>query len=469
MRLTSAFGLCLGLCAVLALGGCSGGSAAVDGSVGDAQVGDAQVGDASIGDASVGDASASDAQVGDASTGDASVGDAGGPAVCTPGGTASCTDLARSWSGGQATCRADGSGWDVSACVVPATGQFEMVKPAIREPGRFADARCNDGTPFTFQVRLASSPSPVWLIYLKGGAFCDDYAAPCSERAMNLTTTVPARDGYLGGPFHAGVFNSDASVNPDFANVNQVFAYYCSSDFWAGATTTRRPSTGDPTNGWYFLGHANVDAMLGLLVERYGLDDSNDALRVLFGGGSAGALGAHFNDARVVSTLPRAAAAGRLKLFIDAGWMIDWDDPAYRIRIATTPDADVWRRARAFWAATFDPDCEAAAADPSTCAMAPNWYPYVAARQPVLIQQCAFDAEFTMNHGLTTSDAAASTWMAQVNASFDGVDWLFSGSDSPYHTLGIADIGVMKGPAGSTLIDVLHQFWTGGTPERVMF
>lgn len=148
--------------------------------------------------------------------------------------------------------------------------------------------------------------------------------------------------------------------------------------------------------------------------------------------------------------------------------MTDWDVAAHRFGLATTPDRDVWKRARAFWAATFDPDCEAATAEPSACFMAPNWYPFVSKRGPVLIQQSSFDAAFTNAHGIEAPSPAAEKWRAQVTASLAGVNWLFSGS-APYHTLTLTKEGMQTGPAGTTLADVLKRFSNGGAPERVVF
>jgi O-palmitoleoyl-L-serine hydrolase len=403
----------------------------------------------------------------DAASSSSSV-DAAPPPFCTSGQGASCSALGGSFSGGNAPCRADGRGWDVTTCALASPGQTEMVKPAERDPARFAVARCNDGTPFGFAIRLAPKPSSSWTIYLEGGEMCDDYAKPCSERELRLMTTRPRPDRSLGALPASGLFSALPAVNPSFFDQNQVYAFYCSSDVWAGATTDRRPSSGDPARGWYFSGHANVDAMLAVLVERYGLDDSQSTLQVLFGGGSAGAFGAHINEARVGATLPSAASAGRLKLFVDAGWTTDWDEPGHRIGIATTPDRDVWKRARSFWAATFDPDCEAASAEPSTCFMAPTWYPFVAKRVPVLIQQSSFDAAFTNNHKITAPSPTAAKWRAQVTSSLAGATWLFSGA-SPYHTLALTNAGMQTGPTGNTLAEVLARFWSGRPPERVLF
>jgi hypothetical protein len=231
--------------------------------------------------------------------------------------------------------------------------------------------------------------------------------------------------------------------------------------------------------GWYFSGHTNVAAMLALLEERYGLDDTDPESEVLFTGSSAGAFGAHTNVASVEAALPASAARGHVRVFIDAGWMFDWSDPDpappdFLFGAATVPDADVWQHAREFWGATFDPACEAAVADPATCLYGPVWYPHVAARLPVLIQQSSIDLAFTGAHAIDAAQPAAlAAWQKQAEDSLAGVSWLFSG-DSPYHVLAdptFGDVfgGLALGPSGSTLRDVLGRFWADGAPERVEF
>jgi hypothetical protein len=209
--------------------------------------------------------------------------------------------------------------------------------------------------------------------------------------------------------------------------------------------------------------------MLAILAERYRLGDDDPSLRVLFGGSSAGAFGAHFNVERVRTMLPKTAAAERLMLFVDAGWMIDWDDPMYRIEGATVRDREVWRRARDFWGATFDPVCEAAVADPMDCWFGPGWYPHVSARVPTLVQQCTVDGSFALSlHGLMPMTPALARWRNELTASLSSVSWLFSGN-MPYHTLALNDGSFVVGPAGSTIRDVVARFFTGGAPERIVF
>jgi hypothetical protein len=377
-----------------------------------------------------------------------------------------------------APCRADCSGWDVSACVRTNPARWETVEPAIRDR-EWATARCNDGTPFDFNVQLAPEPSKVWVIHLAGGAMCEDLGAQCSAREPALTTTSAQVDRELWVMPGAGIVSRDATVNPTFAAANHVRATYCSSDQWTGATTDRRPTSGDPVNGWYFAGHTNVASMLALLEERYGLDDSDPEIEVLFSGSSAGAFGAHFNASVVETALPAIAQRRRIRLLVDAGWNFEWIDPDPTppdlfLGAATVGDAEVWQHARTFWGATFDPACEAAVVDPSTCLFGPVWYPHVAARLPVLIQQSSVDVAFAGSHAINDMrPEALSAWKEQSEDSLLEVSWLFSG-DIPYHVLadpvfGDTFGGLGLGPPGATFRDVLGRFWADGPPERVEF
>lgn len=351
-------------------------------------------------------------------------------------------------------------------------GQAEMVKPALRDPERWGGARCNDGTPFGMDVVLAPEPSATWVLFLGPGASCDDNADPCDERAVELTTTPAKADGERYDFEPGGIFSGDDVTNPTFSKANRVYAQYCSSDLWTGDTTELRPTAAvpDPKGGWYFSGHANVDAMLEILVERFGLDDEDPALRVLFTGSSAGGLGAHFNARRAAACFPETVEGGRFQVLVDAGWMVAWDDEAYRDGNATESDLEVRRHAREFWGGTFDAVCELEEeADPASCFFGETWYPYLAQDLDVLVQQSGTDAAFTADHGIRAGDREAlDAWGDAVSDSYSDVAWLFSGQES-YHTLAFRDAGLEFGPPGSKFGDVLGRFWAGDEPERVIF
>ncbi len=440
----------------LALGGCSGRpSLAPDASDGAAS--DSLPEDASA------DASAGDSGVGICGNGVTDEGE-----VCD-GNSVACPMLGGSWSAGMARCRASCGAWDVSACTLRSPGNFESVKPAERDPARWASARCNDGTPFGFLISLAPMPSHDWVIQLEGGGYCDDATMRCAERQARLTTTLGLPDRGTGTLVTPGLFSRDAARNPSFSGANIVQAHYCSSDFWSRATTELRPSA-VAAGGWYYSGRANVRALFALLTQRYGLDDQDPALRVLFGGNSAGAVGAHINSAFVAQTLPRARADGRLTLLLDAPWFLDWDDPANRIVNATVRDREVWRTTLAYWGSALDPECVASVREPVDCFFGRTWYPIVSARMRTFVQQSQLDEviALALHPHLATDAAGERAWRAQMADALGSVSRLFSGSTS-YHVLTVTDRGWATGPAGSTLQEMVSRFFNDGPPERVTF
>lgn len=399
--------------------------------------------------------------------------------------TIPCSELGGLWTGGAATLRPDGSGYDVSGCERPLPmRQAEMVKPAEREPERWGAARCNDGTPFGFSLQLPpSGQSREWVIFLEGGGFCDDNALSCSTRGEKLSSTPKADDRSSVTIEQRGIFNRDASHNPTFHDANFVFAHYCSSDGWSGATAEKRPTQADP-GGWYFSGRLNVRAMIEILIQRYGLDDADPQTRVLFAGSSAGGIGVEANADMLASLLPRAAAEGRVRLLDDSGFIPDFDDPLYRPGEADVSLPDLVAAAYDFWGSSLNPLCEAEARArgerPGRCFLSARVYPFIAQPPPqglglpLLIQYSSIDQYVIELHGIDNrndpADAAAlERWRANTLAELEGIPWVFSSGARPYHTVLLSDEKMHMGPEGSTFIEVLTRFWSGGAPEQVIF
>lgn len=396
-----------------------------------------------------------------------------------------CSELGGLWTGGEATARPGGNGYDVSNCVRSHPMKHaEMVKPAERDAERWGEARCNDGTPFGFSLQLSpSGQSDEWLVYLEGGGFCDDNALPCSERGKRLSSTPPTDDRAQTEIKQTGIFNRNPSSNPDFYDANIAFAYYCSSDGWSGGTTEKRPTQADP-QGWYFSGHTNVRAMIEILIERYGLDDSDSRTRLLFAGSSAGGIGVEVNANVLAQLLPNAASHGRLKLLDDGGFITDFDDPLYRPGDAEVSLRELIVAAYDFWGASLNPRCEAAQVQagehPGRCFLSAVVYPYITHEPPegygltLLIQYSAID-DFALNlHGIDNpndpADAAAlERWRADTLSELENIDWVFSGGDRRYHTILPSDEKIRIGPNGKTFLDVLGHFWDGNAPMQIIF
>ncbi len=264
----------------------------------------------------------------------------GPPVVCTAGTKVYCNKLSAQFRNQKnAVCRADGTGWDVSTCKIrpgiPANSggvrHPEVVIPALalNAPAHWRDAKCNNGEPFDMQVRLAPRWSPQrdrWVIYLRGGGMCDDDVEKCRTRGVYAKPRLKTPRAFE--PFERqGVLGANTSKNEIFARANQVFMNYCSSDLWTGSSAVARPSTyGTPPGSQqkkptYFTGRLNLIAAFEILTQRFGLDDSNPATEVLFSGFSAGGHGVHANARALAEYLPSTAAARRLQIMVDGGWI----------------------------------------------------------------------------------------------------------------------------------------------------
>lgn len=359
-----------------------------------------------------------------------------------------------------------------------------IVKPAAKNPVKWATARCNDGTPFAFQFRRSQTNSQEWVIHLQGGGFCDDDAEICSKRIKNLTTTLPGNDGQPTTMQKQGIFSQDPGKNPYFFDANQIYAHYCSSDVWSGSTALRRQTTGDAQNGWFFSGRLNVKAMVEVLKEEFGLDDNNSETQVLFSGGSAGGGGAEVNADILKSQLPNAAKAGRLKILNDAGVFVDFDNPNYRTGESDLSDKDIFKSAYKFWGSKLNRFCENAmlsqGEDKSLCFFTYIDYQYVTASNglnlPFLVQASSIDSAVMFLHGINYRDPndsqAVSEWRSSALRAMENYSRVFSNGEYPYHVLLTNDgsqNGWDMGRPGSSYREVAERFWNDGPAERVIF
>lgn len=461
------------------------GGAPVD--AGDAGRGTSDAGDTDGGRATVdaGDLDASRVTV-DAGDPDASPSDAGprtgcgdgfvdGAELCD-GDTISCVGLARSFSAGDAACRADCRGYDVRSCtqIVEPT-RAEVVKPAERD-ARWASARCNDGSPFAFTVRLSPTGSTTWVVSLMGGGWCEDAGAPCSARLTDdpaLTRSLGSADRASTRATDRGLHSVDAIENPDFHDANHVRGHYCSSDGWLGDSDARRPTTGDPVDGWYFSGRVNARAMFETIAQRFGLADT-PATRVVFFGTSAGAIGIPANARALAEQIPGVAADGRLRVIIDGGWVpIGWDDPGARWNGIPASDRQIGRDAADFWGAGFEPLCEADAVHPGDCVFAVNNYgplsdpPPGGLGLPVLVQESLQDTAFVASHGIEGDTDRLDTLETMLLAELADVPWLFV-SDQPYHTITHRAAWTLLGDPDASYRDMVGDFVAGEPAIRIV-
>lgn len=98
-----------------------------------------------------------------------------------------------------------------------------------------------------------------------------------------------------------GIFSPKKEESPLW-DANKAFLMYCSSDFHVGQVGGQN-KTQDKWS-WKFRGNNIVNAFLKHLTDKQGLGDkSNVTKTVVFGGGSAGAVGAMFQLDHVAEQL----------------------------------------------------------------------------------------------------------------------------------------------------------------------
>lgn len=113
------------------------------------------------------------------------------------------------------------------------------------DTGVFPNALCNDGSGAVMFVRPASDVAhqDQWVIQLKGGGRCGDPDG-CLQRWCSVDTPFGATQ-MAGDPLSpmrttmggTGMLSRDPADGSPFADYNQVYVQYCSSDQWSG---TRR-------------------------------------------------------------------------------------------------------------------------------------------------------------------------------------------------------------------------------------
>ncbi|MDQ3035802.1 MAG: pectinacetylesterase family protein [Myxococcota bacterium] len=372
-----------------------------------------------------------------------------------------CATLARSYSGGTATCRSDCRGYDVSACTRDAMG-LEYVKPALRD-ARWADAMCSESGEFFFTVLLTGAST--WHISLEGGGYCSPGDInPCHARPDTLTQDAEERGGDIVHVTDGERVDARRSIaHPArFAGANVVRLQYCSNDLWSGTRTTPLEipagATGTATMPYVFSGRINVAATIEALQQRFGLDDSDPDTAVFFMGSSAGGHGVLNNADQLARLLPSTTARGRLHGLAVAGHLPsswgaasaavpgDWSLVAGRAHSGLFVE-DVAGDLIAAWQSRFSPTCEAAhPTEIWRCGFAATQHPFLTDAAPaglglaIAMAQNLTDPFYQGMHGLIRPSPrsffpggaeASAAWASAMAAELAPLRWIYA----PRHEL----------------------------------
>jgi hypothetical protein len=165
--------------------------------------------------------------------------------------------------------------------------------------GKEKGAVCLDGSNPGFYITKGSgSGANKWVLYFKGGGWCYTEER-CAQRAK---TDLGSSTKFAKTFAFSGIMDSQASVNPTFANYNRVVMYYCDGASFSGNADAISNTTGLPL---HFRGKRVLNAMLDtLMTTAHGLADATD---VLLSGGSAGGLSTFLHADHVHSRLLQGA------------------------------------------------------------------------------------------------------------------------------------------------------------------
>jgi len=202
---------------------------------------------------------------------------------------------------------------------LPAAPRGEYVQVVLDEATY--GTRCGDGSPFAFWIRLAPAGSPVErvVVGMQGGGVCI-FGEDCASRPAGLFEAL-ADTPETGGPL-----SNDPAVSP-FADWTKIYLPYCNQDVFIGGGAT----SNFPEVTVHRFGAVNVRAALRVardLIWR-DLDATTDggyrtdALRVLFGGFSAGGFGTLYNYHWLLDDLQWAHTAA----YPDASLALDNGEP----------------------------------------------------------------------------------------------------------------------------------------------
>ena len=132
----------------------------------------------------------------------------------------------------------------------------------------------------------------------------------CHERYSNRKYWMSSQP-WANQMAQGGIF--DTSGNSGFGTANRIYVKYCSSDLWSGDV----PAS-SATFNFAFRGARIVSAVMTALVQNHGMGPGH---RLLFGGCSAGAIGAMSNLDAVSAQL--APVGVEVKGLLDAAALVD--------------------------------------------------------------------------------------------------------------------------------------------------
>ncbi|CAI7778250.1 unnamed protein product, partial [Closterium sp. NIES-54] len=266
-------------------------------------------------------------------------------------------------------------------------------------------AVCLDGSPPAFNWHPGRGTGRnKWILYLEGGAWCED-AAHCIDRSFsNFGSSTKMGDWLL-----QGLLSSSRKTNPDFFNWNLVYIRYCDgASFIGNVDEPIRDHEGKPQI--YMRGRRVFESIISHLQTHHGM---RSASHVLLSGCSAGGLAALLLCDSLADWMRRESGelegvggggggggggekGGEerkeggvvMKCMSDGGYFLDARDPGGRYFVRDT----MFRPVTAFHNVTLNPHCLASRPpmNSSQCFFPENFLPFLST--PFFILNSLYDS-----------------------------------------------------------------------------
>ena len=184
-------------------------------------------------------------------------------------------------------------------------------------------AACLDGSPQAFYYRPGSNESAhKFHIFLQGGGWC---CPQCDFTCYDRTNlSISDRGSSIMDPpylyYPNNYLSNDPNVNPLSWDWNTVYIRYCDGASFSGNNDSEiLTENGTPL---YFKGFKNLNAVLDILRDEYGLLNATD---VLLSGSSAGGLAVYLHTDHIASYLGVKQNEINFMAMADSGWFMDYE------------------------------------------------------------------------------------------------------------------------------------------------
>lgn len=88
---------------------------------------------------------------------------------------------------------------------------------------KYKMARCNDGSPASYYLRLSNTNNKEWLIVVEGGYFCYNEET-CKQRSLNSHNFTSSRN-WKSYKYSNGILSSSKDENKYWAHANVVYVF----------------------------------------------------------------------------------------------------------------------------------------------------------------------------------------------------------------------------------------------------